>query len=107
MITPKNLFSDCSFNFSQDSNNSFADNEFREVDLSSDSKIFLKQVEYTESTIEKWKRISQGAFLMTTLLSSATLLVIPSLPLNIIGASIAGCYGVFSILVSKSCKNEN
>jgi hypothetical protein len=102
MITPKGIFNDCSFNFVQGQNRN--DNEFIEVDLSSDSKIFLKQVEYTEASIEKFKRISYGVLLMTTVLSSATLLVIPSFPLNIIGASVAGCYGVFSLIASNNCK---
>jgi hypothetical protein len=107
MITPKGIFNDCSFNFVQDSNSLFSDNEFREVDLSSNSKIFLKQVEYTEEEIEKCKRIYYGVLLMTTVLSSVTLLVIPSFPLNIIGASMAGCYGVFSLIASNNCKNQN
>jgi hypothetical protein len=105
MITPNGIFNDCSFNFVQGKNRE--DNEFRDVDLSSDSRIFLKQVEYTEASIDKCKRISYGVVLMTTVLSSVTLLVIPSFPLNIIGASIAGCYGVFSLLASNNCKNEN
>lgn len=104
--SPQHLFSDISFpwNLSPKYNlidnenvvnqtNIIASNDLYDVNLklASQSRLFDKN--YEEPHNKKVKRILKGAFSFVTILTGTALLIIPSIPFVIAGASIIVSYG--------------
>lgn len=97
MISPTNLFHDISFDFSNTHNqiNIIESDDLQEVDLKLASRSTLFKKDYREEKKDnkyKFKRFAKGILSSITILASATLMVIPCLPLVIVGASLSAGY---------------